>query len=353
MRAASVRSPPGAAVTATDTSAQIRERLQTLRYRLRLEPGAPNAFGSEGSFDPPIGSHWQPSAPVRGYYIDFSQKLSTPTWPPYWLEPVEEQFHVATAQWGLGAFERYLKGEGEAWLEAARRSAEHLLGLQQRGGALDGGWLHLCQMPHSYRLDPPWLSAMAQGEGASLLVRLYRETGEERFAEAARRALKTMELPVADGGTRADLDGFPFVEEYPTRVPSCVLNGAIFALWGYHDVGQALGDGDAIDGFGELADALAANVHRYDTGYWSRYDLFPHHLPHVASPAYHLLHIKQLQVLDRLAPRPELAAAAERFEGYRQSRRRRARAIAGAVAFRLSVPRNRLLAHRLPWDRQK
>ena len=104
-------------------------------------------------------------------------------------------------------------------------------------------------MPHTFRLDPPWLSAMAQGEGASLLTRLHLETGEERYAEAALLALKTMELAVPAGGTLAEFEGQPFLEEYPTEIPSCVLNGAIFAIWGLDDVGRGLNDAAAMEVF--------------------------------------------------------------------------------------------------------
>ncbi len=318
--------------------------------RLRLNPGSPSTFSSERSFDPPIGQHWDPAEQVRGYYIDFSSKAYAPRWPPDWLGPVDKQLHVATAQWGFGAYERYLNGEGEAWLEAARGAADHLLELQHDSGGQDGGWRHLFPLSHTFRLDPPWLSGMAQGEGASLLVRLFLETGEERYAEAALRALKPMNVPVPEGGTLAFLDGLPFVEEYPTDPPSCVLNGAIFALWGCYDVYRGLADTGPSDLFESFLGALATSMPRYDTGYWSRYDLFPHPLPNIASPAYHLLHIKQLRVLARIAPRPEFDAALSRFEAYRASRLRRYRALSQKIAFRLVVPRNSMLAHRLPWN---
>ncbi len=318
-----------------------------MRYRLRLDPGAPNTFGSEGSFNIQIGNNWGPDQPIRGYYIDFSLKPESAEWPPYWLEPRERQFHVATAQWGLGAYERFLDGEGEVWLGAARRAGDHLLDIQQRGGNLDGGWVHLIPMPHTFRLDPPWLSAMAQGEGASLLTRLHLETGEERYAEAALLALKTMELAVPAGGTLAEFEGQPFLEEYPTEIPSCVLNGAIFAIWGLYDVGRGLNDAAAMESFERLTTAMAALISRFDTGYWSRYDLYPHPLTNVATPAYHLLHIRQLSALQRLSPRPQFPPVIERFDAYRGVAAKRRRAVAAKVAFRLRVPRNHLLAHRL------
>ena len=353
MGAASLRIPPGPPLTETDSSTDLKQRFQALRYRLRLDPGAPNTFGSEGSFDPPIGAHWAPGEGIRGYYIDFKLKPESAEWPPFWLGPVEGQFHVATAQWGLGAYERYLDGEGEVWLELARKAAEHMLEVQQAGGPRDGGWLHRVAMPHTFHLEIPWLSAMVQGEGASLLTRLHLETGEERFADGALRALKTMELPVADGGTLAEFEGQPFLEEYPTEVPSCVLNGGIFAIWGFYDVGRGLDDSAAMESFERTTSGLAALASRFDTGYWSRYDLYPHPIANVATPAYHLLHIRQLTALNDLSPRPQLGPLIERFEAYRGKRANHLRATAEKVAFRIRVPRNPLLAKRLLRREQK
>jgi heparosan-N-sulfate-glucuronate 5-epimerase len=322
----------------------LRSRVKARLYWLRLGPGAPNVFGSESSFEPPIGHNWAPGERPRGYYIDFRVKNESPRWPPYWMEARRKQFGVTNAQWGLGAFERYLDGEGEEWLTGARDCADHIVANLQEGGPRDGAWLHLLPMPHTFPLNPPWVSAMAQGEIASLLTRIHLETGEERYAEAALRAVKTLRLPVSEGGTLAEVDGHPVLEEYPTARPSAVLNGAIFAMWGLYDVGTGLDDAAATEFFEATTTGLAALIDLYDAGYWSRYDLYPHRLPNLASPSYHLLHIRQLTALDRLSPRPQLAAAVERFESYRSNLACRRRAMAEKVAFRLVVPRNRIMA---------
>lgn len=324
----------------------MRGQLRNLGYRLRIIKGTPNIFGTESSFNPPIGHNWSPGEMPRGYYIDFRDKARTPAWPP-WQQPRREQFGVAYAQWGLGAFERYLDNEGEEWLAAARVAGKYVMSCLEIGGRLDGAWLHLRSMPHTFPLAAPWISAMAQGECASLLIRLALETGEEEFADAAARALKTMRLPVAEGGTLTEIDGIPVLEEYPTPRPSAVLNGAIFALWGLYDIGIGLDDDDAMQFFEEASSGLAALVGRYDLGWWSRYDLYPHPRPNVATPAYHLLHIRQLTALAALAPRPQWQPVIERFESYRETPANRRRAFAEKVAFRLLRPRNRLLAHRM------
>jgi hypothetical protein len=192
---------------------------------------------------------------------------------------------------------------------------------------------------------------MAQGEAASLLVRLLEETGDERFAQAALRALEPMAQPPSSGGLRAPLAGGFLPQEYPTDPPSHVLNGAIFALWGCHEVADRLGDVEARRLFEEDAATLAGSIDRYDTGYWSRYDLFPHRVDNVSSPAYHDLHITQLRALAELTGRPEFTATADRFERYGMSYASSLRALAHKAMFRAVVPRRRALASVLPWAR--
>jgi heparosan-N-sulfate-glucuronate 5-epimerase len=299
-------------------------------------------FSSARTFTLSVGSNVS-EAGVGGYYIDFSRKTTDPSWPPRWLRPTMR--HVVAIQWALGCFERYLSGEGDAWLAGAVDAAEYLVSTQVRQGTHDGGWLHNAPMPHTFRLETPWLSAMAQGEAASLLVRVYSLTGQERFAEAATRALRPMSIPASGGGVLAELEtgGF-FAEEYPTHPPSHVLNGGIFALWGCYDVGIGLGLTAAKHEFEQGVDALARGIHRWDTGSWSRYDLFPHPVVNVASSSYHVLHINQLRAMQMIAPRDQLEAAAARFEGYWGSRANRARAFAQKALFRCLVPRNRVFA---------
>ena len=288
---------------------------------------------------------------VRGYPIDFSPKAAAPTVLPGFVDEPGRYLWVAHAQRGLGSFERYVAGEGERWLGGARRAADVLVERQARGGVHDGGWVQERPYPHTYSLEPPWVSAMAQGEGASLLVRVHAETGEDRYAEAALRALRLIAVPSAEGGASAELDGRRLPEEYPTDPPSFVLNGAIFALWGLRDVAVALDDPGARREFEAGTDALAASIELWDTGRWSRYDLYPHRVTNVASAAYHELHVAQLEAMEQLAARPELQAAAARFAGYAASPARRAAALARKVLFRLAEPRNVRAARLLPWAR--
>jgi peptidoglycan/xylan/chitin deacetylase (PgdA/CDA1 family) len=320
--------------------------------RSKRGPTDPDFFSSARSFPISVGANVRPGE-LGGYYVDLRFKAVAPAWPPPWLPPRDQQLHVAAAQWGLGAFERYLSGEGEQWLEGARGVADHFVAEQVRGGARDGAWLHGMPMRHTFLLRPPWVSAMAQGEVASLLARVHRETGDDRYADAALRALLPLRVPSFRGGAQALLGGGPFFEEYPTDPPSFVLNGGIFAIWGVYDVGIALDPDRAGRDFADALDVLASNIERWDCGYWSLYDLFPHPIPNVASAAYHALHTTQLRAMQVISPRPEIERTIGNFERYSRSRSSVARAFGVKGTFRMIVPRNRILAHRLPWSESR
>jgi heparosan-N-sulfate-glucuronate 5-epimerase len=287
-----------------------------------------------------LGSHIATGTP-RGYYIDFREAVEE-EWPPYWLPMVNTRvgaLYVGVCQWALGSYERYLAGDGKQWLTGAIAAGDYLVARQEQDGPFDGGWVHQLPYPHTFALRPPWLSGIAQGQAASLLVRLYLATGDLRYARGAQHAVRPLSVPTEKGGLRTSLDGGVFPEEFPTDPPSLVLNGGIYALWGDYDLWKGLGDSDARKRFEDGVETLARNLHRWDTGYWSRYDLYPHRIVNLAAPWYHRLHICQLRVFDRIAPRSEFREIGQRFEGYASSPVNSTRAFAHKGFFRLLSPR--------------
>jgi heparosan-N-sulfate-glucuronate 5-epimerase len=318
---------------------------QTARFCANLSTIPP--LTRRKSFSLPPGRHV--GDPVRGYYVDFTEKADEPSWPPDWFPWPGYHRFMAVPQWGLGAYERYLDGDGDQWLAAAMEAGRYLVAEQVREGALSGGWFEPLDYPHTFDVRGPWLSAMAQGQCSSLLVRLHRETGDDSLAEAARAGLGPMLMPTSAGGVESNLEGDPFPEEYPTEPAAHVLNGAIFSLWGFYDVWKGLDDDRAGEAFRIGTAALAKHLHRWDTGYWSLYDLFPHPVLNVASPAYHVLHVTQLSALSTQAQHAEIDRVLARFREYSSSPVKRARARARKVFFRIVIPRNRFLARRLPW----
>ena len=242
---------------------------------------------------------------------------------------------VSVAQLGLAAWERRAD---PAWARLAAQAAEALIAASDP----DGSITYRFRMPHTYSLEPPWTSAMAQGQAASLLVRLGTTLERPDLTEAGLDALRPL-LAKGGGLCAATADG-PVLQEYPTSPPAHVLNGWIFALFGLYDGAAARPSSaegaQAAEAFRAGAETVANRIRLYETwGGWSLYDLFPHPLPHVASPFYHRLHRELLVALDRLAPDPRLAAAAARFELAATGTFTRAVALARKGAFRIVRPR--------------
>jgi hypothetical protein len=290
----------------------------------------------------PLGPAIDPQS-VAGYPIDMRAKAQS-RWPAEATRSWAAEY-VYVAQYGLGCYERFLAGDGEVWLDAALDVGRHLVARQHA----DGSWLQQEPFLHTFPLRVPWRSAMAQGQCASLLVRLHLEASDATFAEAALKGIEPMRRPSDQAGACAWLDGSPWPEEYTTEPPSFVLNGAIFAWWGLRDVGVGLGNAAAEEAFATGVSTLAANLHRFDTGWWSLYCLHEFPVRPISSSFYHVLHITQLEAMHALAPHPELEAVRQRWTRYLESPRLRRRALAEKVLFRLVVPRNRLIGNRLPW----
>jgi hypothetical protein len=74
---------------------------------------------------------------------------------------------------------------------------------------------------------------MAQGEGVSLLVRAYVDTGKNSYLQYAKKAVDFMLTDIEEGGTTSYNGNECIFLEYPHR--KAVLNGWIFSWWGLYD----------------------------------------------------------------------------------------------------------------------
>lgn len=198
-------------------------------------------------------------------------------------------------------------------------------------------------MPHTFPLDAPWHSSLAQGEAGSLLVRAAQILGRPQLYELADRLVQPLlqlECPLV----ALTAEG-PVLQEYPTNPPAHVLNGWITSLFGLHDVAQAPRDATATtrraaDAFKMGSETLAARLHLYRTPFnWSRYDLYPHPLTNTASVSYHRLHVAQLRALHTLTCLEPLAATADEWERSLANPAALLIGVARKVAFRVVRPR--------------
>jgi heparosan-N-sulfate-glucuronate 5-epimerase len=243
---------------------------------------------------------------------------------------------IAIAQWGLGNHDLYCRTRDDErkgkFLTAARWLCANLK------PSPSGTWVWNHEFDWEYRtpLKAPWYSGLAQGQGISLLVRAYRQTGEEIFLETAKRAFATFEKSMGEGGvTFADERGDLWVEEYIVSPPTHILNGFMWASWGIFDYFLATQSRIAADLFAASTATIRKNLQRYDLGFWSLYEQSGKRIPMMASPFYHRLHIAQLRVMRTLTGEEIFSQYADRWEGYSRSLAKRTRALCYKGAFKL------------------
>jgi hypothetical protein len=285
------------------------------------------------------------SDPLSGYYMTFADKASYAG--PFDADGVPlldyhgvigQQYNpIAIAQYGLAWFNKYVATGDPSALSVFIRQCDWLaLHLEQNDHGL-AVWMHHFDWEYCGILKGPWYSALAQGSGLSALVRAFALTGDERYRDAAVRAMQACLTPIADGGVQfVDSSGSLWLEEYIVNPPSHVLNGFMWTLWGIRDYSLVLHDERAERLFEVGTATVAASLGRFDTGYWSTYDLFRMHgMRLVASPFYHRLHIIQLSVMSKMTGNVVFGKTAEKWTKYEQDWFKRKRAYVDRAVFKV------------------
>ncbi len=205
-----------------------------------------------------------------------------------------DYYPVEIALFALGNLEKFLDTGEERYREVFIRHVDWLV---KNISIKDdfGVWEHNFVLPY-YKFDRvPWVHGMAQGVAISALVRAYQLTGNKKYLEVAKLAYGAFERDIDEGGVRyVDSRGDIWIEEYAILPPPHILNGFIYAMLGMYDLYSATKSVSILNLINECKNTLVRNLHKYDNGFWSLYDLlnkFP------SSKKYHELHIEQLNVL--------------------------------------------------------
>ena len=284
-----------------------------------------------------IGRLFIPSE-LRGYFNDLTAKVA-------WEGKVDEQgiplssgpdtkplyFATTIFQKAFGHWDRWLEDpvKCENDRDIFLRYAEWGLDSQDE----QGGWPVWAQLEFN-SLSP--YSAMSQGEGISVLIRAFSLTSDQRYLDAANRALELLIKPVDEGGSSRIVPDGRILEELPLKKHEAILNGWIFALFGLYDFAIAGNSDIAANALDETLSALLHRLSTYNAGYWSYYDA----AGTIASPFYHQLHIEQFKALEMTFPKyaGDIGNMRSIFESQAASTWNRSRAIAVKTCQKLMDP---------------
>ena len=243
---------------------------------------------------------------------------------------------IAISQYGLGNYNLYTKFKEKENFHKFIRTANWLIDHLEKNQNGIPVWMHHFDFEYRDTLNSPWYSGLAQGQGVSVLVRAYQETKDEKYLIAADEAFLSFGLSLERGGVIAyDQNDNLWIEEYIVKPPTHILNGFIWALWGVYDYYLLTESQWAKKIFQAGVKTLSQNIHRYDIGYWSLYELSATRLKMIASPFYHQLHIVQLIVMYKLTRKERFLEYAKKWENYQNKKFFQLIALFQKVVFKL------------------
>lgn len=198
----------------------------------------------------------------------------------------EVYFHpVLVSQYALENWEIWLNTADHKNYTIFIRHADALLRNQEIINDKFGVWYYNFDWP-SGGMKAPWVSAMAQGQAISVLIRAWQVTGEGKYLETARLSVESFKVDISDGGVKNTKGDLVYYEEYPKLVNAenissfqevlgsseQTLNGFIFAIFGLYDYYLATGDYGVQKLFDEGIKTLKTDINSYDLGVISAYD---------------------------------------------------------------------------------
>lgn len=250
---------------------------------------------------------------VEGYYNNLTEKVSRfglkdASIPTSFVDTGEEiYFSIEIFQYGLASYDLYLASgkKDNSMLEKVIACANWGVDNQQK----DGAWVTFAYENPDY----PY-SAMAQGEGVSLLIRAFKETNDDKYMNCLKKAMTFMLTPFEKGGPTLYNSNGVFLYECPKD--PLILNGWIFSFWGLWDYCLTLPeDKNAKEVLDKTLSTMVKWLPKFDLSYWSMYE----DGKRICSPFYHKLHIAQLNVMYDLTGQEAFKYYAERWDKFQHN----------------------------------
>lgn len=255
---------------------------------------------------------------IKGYFNDLTEKVTKDKKNYNSLEVIKypgeiHYFPIAVFQYGLACYDLFLSDgiDKDLMLSKFLVHLDWAYENQNDNGSWDTFIDHYPKTPYS---------SMAQGEGASLLIRGYIYTGDRKYLKAAKKAIDFMLLPICEGGTAVETDKELILYEF-TCFPY-VYNGWIFSIFGLMDYVIATNDVSINEKLNKTLTTLARRIKEMDNGFWSMY----RNDKTIASPFYHHLHIAQLSILADYTGEVLFQKYHDIFKEYENNRKNRRKA---------------------------
>lgn len=163
-------------------------------------------------------------------------------------------------------------------------------------------------------LQAPWYSGLTDSVAIKLFLRAHVVTGDLKYLRAADALYQSVITPIEQGGSLFyDDDGNPWIEEYVaknnTNMPM-VLNGMVYATFAISDYERFVGLHHTLSN--KLINTIRVYAEKYDTGYWTKYDL----IGTLTKPKYHFIHVALMEMLYNETKDEFFCEIAAKWDGY-------------------------------------
>lgn len=187
-------------------------------------------------------------------------------------------------------------------------------------------------------LKSPWISCMSQGEAASILIRAYKLTNEDKYLHHALKSIEPFFIDIEHGGVQSLIDNkYIFLEEYPSNNSQHVLNGFLYALIGLVEILFVYKNSELSEFRDKLLDSLYENIDKWGPGKWSFYQIdSDKKIKNYCTPSYHNLHITQLKFINYHFPNEEITKVIYRWTEGKHSKIIRVNSLFYKIAYRLN-----------------
>jgi hypothetical protein len=163
----------------------------------------------------------------------------------------------------------------------------------------------------TYLLRPPWRSALAEAFSGMFLIAYGKSKGDERFTDCGAKHLRSLIVPVSQGGLKSD-NSTVFLEyvdyERNRRFP-IVLNGHLYCMITLFNASAMLDTSEFMVAFDQAVSELGKLLPVFDGPFFTYYDDYGN----PANVFYHRIHIHLLDTLYDLTGEPHLHAMANKW----------------------------------------
>ena len=226
------------------------------------------------SWEKELGDYYIDMRAAKTHYTDgtYRTKFDERGVPMIPTQDGYKYFPINISQYGFILLSEYNSNKSDSILTTLKELVNVLESLKSEDKYQAIWWHDFKNL--RYNIPAPWASAMAQGEIISFYLRMYQITNDKNLLITSEKAANFL-LDETHNKRVAirDENGYLWLEEYPSTPPSYVLNGFVYALFGLVDLYRVKRGSKIKKAIDECFLTLSKNIHRFDAGYWSYYDL--------------------------------------------------------------------------------